>query len=137
MTYALYKERDSNMLGYNYAQLEEDLEIDKEKFKTFKTTLEKTLRKIGEEDYNMVINLFDAVLLEESELDVLDYRFKHKLSWNEIEENMGLCKRQCQRIKDKALNHLIIYAIHHRNEIDLNYYFLKNQWRFIKDEFKL
>lgn len=125
------------MLEYNYAKLEDDLEIDKEKFKSFKTTFEKTLKKINEDDYNRVINLFDAIFLEESELDVLDYRFKLKLSWNEIEENMGLSKRQCQRIKDKALEHLILYAIHHKTEIDLNYYFLKNQWRFVKDEFKL
>lgn len=43
-----------------------------------------------------------------NEVKIMKYRFKEKYSWKNISQEVGLSDRQCQRIKDKILNKLII-----------------------------
>lgn len=50
-----------------------------------------------------------------NEIQIMEYRFKYKYNWKQISQKVGISERQCQRIKDKTLNELIISWLKEEN----------------------
>ena len=59
----------------------------------------------NESDLNRYIKLHINYF---NKIQIIEHRFKHKYNWKQISKEIGLSERQCQRIKDKTLNELII-----------------------------
>lgn len=50
-----------------------------------------------------------------NKIQIIEYRFKHKYNWKQISQKVGLSERQCQRIKNKTLNNLIVSWLREEN----------------------
>ena len=50
-----------------------------------------------------------------NKIKIIEYRFKYKYNWKQISQKIDLSERQCQRIKDKTLNELIISWLREEN----------------------
>ena len=101
---------------YHLTEYEEDYEIYGNLSKEEYNEILKLYKEDGrtEKDFERNIKREHKYL---NEIKIMKYRFKEKYNWKKISQEVKLSERQCQRIKDKILNDLIISWLREENYI--------------------